>query len=78
MSAALDRVTAIAAAVLKVPAASLQPASSPDDVATWDSVHHLQIILAVEEAFGLRFAAHEIDRLQTIGALADAVEKSAR
>lgn len=70
----LDRVIAIAAAVLKVPPASLSPQSSPDDVATWDSMHHLQIILALEESFGTKFSAQQIDQLQTVGALVEALE----
>jgi acyl carrier protein len=75
MSATLDRVIPIVAAVLRVPPATLNAQSSPDDVAAWDSMHHLQIILALEESFAMKFAAHEIDQLQTVGALCDAVER---
>lgn len=70
----LERVIAIAAAVLKVPPAGLTAQSSPDDVATWDSMHHLQIILALEESFGTKFPAHQIDQLQTVGAMVAALE----
>jgi acyl carrier protein len=70
----LDRVIAIAAAVLKVPPDTLNAQSSPDDVATWDSMQHLQIIMALEESFATKFAAHQIDQLQSVGALAAALE----
>ena len=65
----LARVTAVVAAVLKVPEQSLTAQSSPDDIQAWDSMHHLQIILALEEEFGVHFDADEIDGLQTVGAL---------
>ena len=41
----------------------------PDEIQAWDSMHHLQIILALEEEFGVHFDADEIDGLQTVGAL---------
>jgi acyl carrier protein len=75
MSAVLDQVMDVAAAVLNVPRGSLTAQSSPSDVEAWDSMQHLQIILALEEAFGTRFAAHEIDKMQSIGAMAAAVEQ---
>jgi acyl carrier protein len=67
----IDRVKAAVAAVLKVPADSLTASSSPDDVQSWDSMHHLQIVIALEEEFGVQFAADEIDGLQTVGALSN-------
>jgi acyl carrier protein len=65
----LDRVRSVVAAVLKVPEQNLTPQSSPDDIESWDSMHHLQIILALEEEFSVHFDADEIDGLQTVGAL---------
>ena len=78
MTPTLGRVISIAAAVLRVPEASLHAGSSPADVESWDSMHHLQIVMALEEAFAVQFAAHQIDQLQTIGALAAALEQPAR
>jgi acyl carrier protein len=73
MSTARDRVLTVIAAVLKLPAATLNERSSPDDVAVWDSLQHLQIILALEEEFDVRFQPEEIDGLQTAGGLIAAV-----
>jgi acyl carrier protein len=74
MSTIADRVMDVAAAILNVPRESLTAQSSPSDVESWDSMQHLQIILALEEAFGLKFAAHEIDKMQSIGAMTAALE----
>ena len=75
MSATLDKVIGVVAAVLQVPPATVNAQSSPDDLSAWDSMHHLQIILALEDAFAMKFAAHEIDQLQTVAALSDALER---
>jgi acyl carrier protein len=75
MSTIRDSVMTVIGAVLKVPAASLNERSSPDDVDGWDSLQHLQIILALEEEFGVRFQPDEIDYLQTAGALITAVSE---
>lgn len=73
-----DRVIAVIAAVLKLPPSALNDQSSPDDIAAWDSLQHLQIILALEEEFGLQFPADDIDHLQTVGMLVAAVSEQTR
>lgn len=35
----------------------------------WDSLNHVRIIAAVENAFGVRFRAREIVRLENVGQL---------
>jgi len=70
-----DRILTVVASVLKVPASSLTDVSSPDTVDTWDSLQHLQVILALEEEFGIQFPADDIDRLQTVGALVTSVRE---
>lgn len=37
------------------------------DVPGWDSLAHVNLIIAVEKAFGIRFAAAEIGRLKSPG-----------
>jgi acyl carrier protein len=41
--------------------------SSRENVAGWSSVGHLQLVLLVEETFGLRFSTEEIPRLNSVG-----------
>ncbi len=40
------------AAVLQVPQESIGPDSSMDNIATWDSLRHMNLVLALEEEFG--------------------------
>lgn len=55
------------------------PELTADQVAGWDSFAQLRLIFAVEEAFGVKFAASEVGNLKNVGELADLVlAKSAR
>jgi acyl carrier protein len=75
MSASLiDRVRGIAADVLEVPAAQISLHSSPETIDTWDSVHHLNLVLALEQEFGLQFEPEEIDQMKDIRHVVDILE----
>jgi len=67
----LDRVRSIAADVLEVPTATITPATSPEDLDTWDSVHHLNLVLALEQEFNLQFEPEEIDQMKDIQHILD-------
>lgn len=72
MSAPLfDRVRAIAGDVLEVPASTISPDSSPETIETWDSVHHLNLVLALEQEFNLQFEPEEIDQMKDIQHILD-------
>jgi len=58
-----SRVAAIAAAVFCVPESSLGPRSSPDNIESWDSLHHLSLVLALEQEFNVQFSPEEIEQL---------------
>jgi acyl carrier protein len=54
---------------------SLMPDSSPETVEGWDSLQHLNLALAVEERFGFQLSPEEMDRMRTIGRVAEIVER---
>lgn len=47
----------------------LAPRMEANQVEGWDSLAHVRIMIAVEQAFGTRFATSEITSLKDIGAL---------
>jgi acyl carrier protein len=63
----LDRVRGIAADVLEVPPDQINLDSSPATIETWDSVHHLNLVLALEQDFNLQFEPEEIDQIGSVG-----------
>jgi acyl carrier protein len=66
----LERVRGIAADVLQVNRGSLNAESSPQSVENWDSVQHLNLVLALEEQFGVQFEPDEVDGMTSLGAIA--------
>jgi len=47
------KLKAVMAAVLKVPADEIGEESSMDTIASWDSLQHMNLVLALEEEFGV-------------------------
>jgi acyl carrier protein len=70
-----ERVRGIAADVLQVAPASVTAESSPQTIESWDSVQHLNLLLALEEQFGLQFEPEEMDGMKNVGAIAALVER---
>ena len=63
----LSRVREIACDILQ---AEVTADSSPETVESWDSVHHLNLVLALEEEYGFEFSPEEMDQAKTVGSLA--------
>jgi acyl carrier protein len=76
-SPTFDRVRGIAADVLQVPPTSLSLQSSPETVESWDSVRHLDLVLALEQAFNLQFEPEEIDQMKNIERIVDVLSAKA-
>ena len=53
----------------------LTPELTAKDVAGWDSFKHIEIMVAVEERFGIKLNTREIDSLRTVGDLADVIAR---
>lgn len=64
--AVADRVRRITADVLEVPQDRILADSSSENVENWDSVHHLNLVLALEQEFGLQFEPEEIDEMNSV------------
>jgi acyl carrier protein len=54
-------------AVLAVDGGALKDSDSPRSIPQWDSVTHLQLLLALESEFGVQFTPEEMAKLSTIG-----------
>lgn len=49
------------------------------DVARWDSLNHINMIVAVEQKFGVKFRTVEVNRFPNVGALVSSIiEKKSR
>lgn len=64
-----DRLRTLLEAVLGPEAGALSEEAGPGSIATWDSVAHLSLILAIEAEFAVTFASAELQDLNTVGKL---------
>lgn len=53
----------IFADVFQVPIESISPDSSPETIESWDSLQHLNLVLALEQEFSVQFSPDEIEKL---------------
>ena len=69
-----SKVLKIAGDVLSVSPSALTENSSPKMVENWDSIHHLNLVLALEDSFALQFTPEEMEQMETIGRIILLVE----
>ena len=69
-----NRVVQIVSAIFGVAVERIDDRTSPDTVETWDSMQHLQLVLALEQEFGLQFEVEEIEAMQRVGVIAELVD----
>jgi acyl carrier protein len=72
-----EQVAGIAADVLGVDASKLDERAGPEQIETWDSVQHLNLVLALEAHFSLRFEPEEIEKMTTLGRIAEIIQARA-
>jgi acyl carrier protein len=64
-----DRLCRTISAVLGVPADSLSDDASPDTVAEWDSMGHLNLVMALESEFGVSLSAEDALGMRNVAAI---------
>jgi acyl carrier protein len=53
----------------------LTPELSADEVPEWDSFNHINLIVAVEATFKIKFQTAELESMQTVGHLTELIHK---
>ena len=60
----------------------ITPETTATDVDGWDSLNHLNLIVAIEKRFGIKFATAEISRMkndgENVGSLTQLVQSKLR
>ncbi|HEX6904768.1 MAG TPA: acyl carrier protein [Thermoanaerobaculia bacterium] len=58
------RIKEVMAEVLEIDPAVIREGFHRDDAPAWDSLNHLRMVTALEEAFGIRFTMKEVGEME--------------
>ena len=72
-AAILKKVNALFVETLDNEDIVLTDATTANDVAEWDSLNHIQLVVDVEKAFGIRFSSREIQTWKNVGEMIDSI-----
>ncbi len=71
----VDRLTPIFRDVFSDNALVVTEELNAADVATWDSLSNINMIVAVEKAFGVKFSIKDVRNLKNVGELLELIKR---
>ena len=69
------KVQSIVAITLKVPPNKITRVTSDKDLAVWDSLAHVNLMMKLEQSFDLSLAAEDFDELTSVAAILKYLEE---
>ena len=61
--------------ILDLPNLKLRPDSNASNVEGWDSLAHVNLVVAIEKKFKIKFALGELQDLKDVGEMVELIEK---
>ena len=52
---------------------TVNDATTADDIEDWDSLEHINLIVAVENEFGIKFNIGEVNKMKNVGEMVDII-----
>ena len=69
----LNELTAIFRDILDNDELVATPQLTAEDVEEWDSLSHIQLVVAIEKHWNIKFSSREIMKWQNVGEMADVI-----
>ena len=66
----MEALTEVFREVLDEPSLTLREETTADDVESWDSLNHIDLIVGIERKFRIKFTTREVTSLKNVGELA--------
>jgi acyl carrier protein len=73
MSDILADLTPIFQDIFDQPTLTITRASNASTVEGWDSLAHVNLVMSIEQHYGIRFALGELEELKNVGEMADLI-----
>lgn len=70
-----EELTSVFRNVFNIADLAISAETTAADVAAWDSLSHIQLILAIESHFGIRFTSGEVASFDNVGDLMKAIRR---
>ena len=70
-----EKLKKVIAQILKVNVESINADSSPDTIASWDSLQHMNLVLGIEQRFGISFSEDEIMQMMSYEIIVDLLKE---
>ncbi len=70
-----ERVYKIISQVFNVPIENINDESSSDDIETWDSLKHMNMVLALEEEFNVQFGEEQVLEMLNVGLIIEILKE---
>ncbi len=74
-SVAADRLAGVLAAVLNVSPDDVTDLSSPDTIPSWDSLNHLNLVMAIEQEFGVSLSADDVMDMASVAKMREILRR---
>jgi acyl carrier protein len=70
-----DQVYKVVSQILSVPLNQINDEFSPDQCEKWDSLKHMNLILALEEEFQIQFGEEQIVDMLNVGLIIESIKE---
>lgn len=69
----LERLTNVFKDVFDLEEVTITDSTTSEDIEDWDSLEHINLIVAVETEFGIKFNMNEVGSMKNVGEMVDII-----